>query len=221
MLPYLSVLRLVFFSVIFIFFLALLLSILSNSLPKLLARVIPLSFEHLPLLPLPLYSRIICPFCHCSGMSLLSAIVCSAFLYPLIVWGSALVNISFGISSGPVAFPFFSLCIASVSSVVRIGSMSSFIPSDSVILFIVVSISLFHSAYWGLPSLAWYRFSKYCAMCSVASAGSSIGWLLSFSVMYELLLCLGVIFLFSFQKSCDFVPPSLLILLARSLMFSL
>ena len=80
------------FSVMFIFSLALLLSILSNSLPKLLARVIPLSFEHLPLLPLPLYSRIICPFCHCSGMSLLSAIVCSAFLYTSIVWGSALVK---------------------------------------------------------------------------------------------------------------------------------
>ena len=48
-----------------------------------------------------------------------------------------------------------------------------------------------------------------------------MGWPLSFSVIYELLLCLVVIFLFSFQKSCDFVPPSLLILLARSLMFSL
>ena len=57
------------FSVMFIFSLALLLSILSNSLLKLLARVMPLSFEHLPLLPLPLYSPIIYPilplFCLC------------------------------------------------------------------------------------------------------------------------------------------------------------
>ena len=129
-------------------------------------------------------------------MSLLSAIVCRDFLYTSMIWDSALVNISFGI-----------------------GSLSSFISSDSVFLFIVVFISLAQSAYWVLSSLAWYRFSKYCAMCSSASVGSSMGWPLSLNVMYELLLCLGVISLFSFTKSCDFVPPSLLILLAKSLIF--
>ena len=36
----------------------LLLIILSNIFPKLLAKVIPLSFEHFPFVPLPLYSRI-------------------------------------------------------------------------------------------------------------------------------------------------------------------
>ena len=56
------------------------------------------------------------------------------------------MNISFGISSGPVAFPFFSFCTASVISVVRIGSISSYISSDYVILLLVVFISLVHSA---------------------------------------------------------------------------
>ena len=82
-------------------------------------------------------------------------------------------------------------------------------------------ISFVHSSNCGLSSRAWYRFSKYWAMCSFASSGSSMGFPFSSSVMYESPLCLGVIFLFSFQKSCDFVPPSLVILLANVLMFCL
>ena len=46
----------------------LLLIILSNIFPKLLARVIPLSFEHFPFVHLPLYSRIIFPVCHWVGI---------------------------------------------------------------------------------------------------------------------------------------------------------
>ena len=76
-------------SVMLILFLALLFNILSNSFPKLLARVMPLSFEHMPLFPFPLYSLIIWPFCHCSGISLLLAMVCSISLYISTVWGSA------------------------------------------------------------------------------------------------------------------------------------
>ena len=51
-------------SVILMVFDILLLIILSNIFPKLLAKVIPLSFEHFPFVPLPLYSRIISPVCH-------------------------------------------------------------------------------------------------------------------------------------------------------------
>ena len=54
--------------VILIFGVILLLIIRSNSFPKLLARVIPLSFEHLPLTPFPLYSLVISPICHWSGI---------------------------------------------------------------------------------------------------------------------------------------------------------
>ena len=55
-------------SVICSFVVALLFTIRSNSLPTLLASVIPLSFEHFPLVPLPLYSLVMFPFSHCSGM---------------------------------------------------------------------------------------------------------------------------------------------------------
>ena len=46
----------------------LLLIILSNIFSKLLAKVILLSFEHFPFVPLPLYSRIISPVCHWIGI---------------------------------------------------------------------------------------------------------------------------------------------------------
>ena len=45
-------------SVIFTIGLALLFTILSNSFPTLLASVIPLSLEHLPLVPFPLYNQV-------------------------------------------------------------------------------------------------------------------------------------------------------------------
>ena len=55
-------------SAILMVFDILLLIILSNIFPKLLAKVIPLSFEHFPFVPLPLYSRIISPVCHWVGI---------------------------------------------------------------------------------------------------------------------------------------------------------
>ena len=47
---------------------ALLFTILSNSFPTLLASVIPLSLEHLPLVPFPLYKLVMFPLSHWSGM---------------------------------------------------------------------------------------------------------------------------------------------------------
>ena len=55
-------------AVILMVFDILLLIILSNILPKLLAGVIPLSFEHFPFVPLPLYSLITSPVCHWVGI---------------------------------------------------------------------------------------------------------------------------------------------------------
>ena len=48
--------------VIFTAFFTLSFMILSYTLPTLLARVIPRSFQHLPLVPLPLYRRIMFPW---------------------------------------------------------------------------------------------------------------------------------------------------------------
>ena len=55
-------------SVIFIIRVALSLIILSNTLHTLLASVMPLSLEHLPLVPFPLYSPFMFPLSHWSGM---------------------------------------------------------------------------------------------------------------------------------------------------------
>ena len=143
------------FSVMFILFLALLFNILSNSFPKLLAMVMPLSFEHIPLFPFPLYSLIIWSFWHCSGISLLLAMVCSISLYISTVWDSAFVNVSFGISSGPVALPFFRVFMDFSIAFSSIRSISSFISSDSDSVLIVFFISFVHSSNCGLPSRAW------------------------------------------------------------------
>ena len=86
--------------------------ILSYTLPTLLVSVIPLSLEHFPFCPLPLYILIISPSAHSSGMfSLLCAfsiIVFSAFL----VSSSASINIWLGSLSGPRLFFLFSFFIS-------------------------------------------------------------------------------------------------------------
>ena len=94
----------------------LLLIILSNIFPKLLAKVIPLSFEHFPFVPLPLYSRIISPVCHWVGILCVCIILFIVCRYMCFTFGSAFVNISFGILSGPVALLFFICFIVFVSS---------------------------------------------------------------------------------------------------------
>ena len=95
-------------SVICTTFFTLSLMILSYTLPMLLARVISLSFEHLPLVPLPLYSLIMWPWSQlagiCSSWCILFIVVRRAFF----VFSSASMKISFGMPSGPRLFFRFS-----------------------------------------------------------------------------------------------------------------
>ena len=77
------------------------LMILSNSFPGLLASVIPLSFEHFPLVPFPLYSLKIWPICQLSGISSLTWIMLNASLKISLVFLFASMNVSLGMSSGP------------------------------------------------------------------------------------------------------------------------
>ena len=81
----------------------LLLRSLSNVLPMLLERVIPLSLQHLPLVPLPLYSLMTSPLSHCLGISLVFAMLLNTFRYSSFVWALASVRAVFGILSGPGA----------------------------------------------------------------------------------------------------------------------
>ena len=59
----------------------LLLIILSNTFPKLLAGVIPRSLEHCPFVPFPLYSLVISPSSHYSGMFDVCIILFMGFRY--------------------------------------------------------------------------------------------------------------------------------------------
>ena len=55
----------------------------SYTFPMLLDTVIPLSFAHLPFFPFPLYSRVIIPLCHSSGIFVLMcrALMCLVGLF--------------------------------------------------------------------------------------------------------------------------------------------
>ena len=94
----------------------LLLRSLSNVLPMLLERVIPLSLQHLPLVPLPLYSLMTSPLSHCLGISLVFAMLLNTFRYSSLVWALASVRAVFGILSGPGALclcRFFMILLSS------------------------------------------------------------------------------------------------------------
>ena len=82
------------------------LTILSYTLPALLARVIPLSLEHFPFFPLPLYSLRISPSRQLGGIfSALWILLKILHIMFLVSW-SASMNTSFGILSGPRLFSF-------------------------------------------------------------------------------------------------------------------
>ena len=94
-------------SVVFISFFTRLFTILSNTLPMLLASVIPLSLLHLPFSPFPLYILIISPSCHSLGIVSSWYNWFITFRYISLVSRSASIIASFGILSGPVLFfPF-------------------------------------------------------------------------------------------------------------------
>ena len=86
---------------------------------------------------------------------------------------SASMKISFGNWSGPKLFFRFSFFIAASISLFVIGSFSG--PGslhffwNSFIIFVIISVDAWHSVVQGL---AWYRSSKYLAMCSFVSSCS-------------------------------------------------
>ena len=125
----------------------------------LLPSVIPLSFEHFPFIPFPLYSLFMCPFCHCSGGFRFCRMVFMTSRYISLVVSDASIMASLGIPSGPVAlFRFSDLMALFSSSWVIFGGGGSWL-SCSFISLTLVSILLVHSSYSGFPGLAWYRFS--------------------------------------------------------------
>ena len=142
-------------------FFTLSLMIRSYNFPGLLARVIPLSFEHFPLIPFPLYGRRMCPSCQLSGISSSSCILLSAVLNISLVSLFASMNVSLGISSGPRLFFLLSFFIALLSSLYVIFSV--FFSRWSVAsraFSTVFSMWFVLVSYSGVPGHAWYRFSK-------------------------------------------------------------
>ena len=88
-------------------FLTLSLMILSNTFPGLLANVIPLSFEHFPLVPFALYSLRIWSICQLFGISSFTWILMTASLKISLVFLFASMNVSLGMSSGSRLFFLF------------------------------------------------------------------------------------------------------------------
>ena len=84
----------------------------SYTFPTLLARVIPLSLEHFPFWPLPLYSLMILPSSHDLGMLSSSWTLFIILVRVLVVSRFASRNISLGMSSGPWLFFLLSFLIA-------------------------------------------------------------------------------------------------------------
>ena len=94
-------------SVILMLFFALSLMILSYNFPKLLDSVNPLSLEHLPFIPFPLYIVMISPSCHsCGIVSVFVSLLMVAWYMVLVSW-SASMKASFGMLSGLCLFSFW------------------------------------------------------------------------------------------------------------------
>ena len=134
---------------------ALLFTILSNNFPMLLANVMPLSFEHFPLVPLPLYSRVMFPFSHWGGISLFLSILLNMFRYIYLVALEDFVKIPFGILSGPGHFLVLRDLMVISSSFIENGVSSSAFSRYASRLLTVLSICLVHLSYSGFPSRAW------------------------------------------------------------------
>ena len=94
---------------------------LSNNIPALLAKVMPLSLLHFPFVPFPLYSLLISLCCHCCGICSSLYIVFGISRHIHLVCSSASMNASFGIRSGPLLLFLFSFFIQVFSSSLLIG----------------------------------------------------------------------------------------------------
>ena len=114
----------------------------------LLNTVIPLSLEHLPFFHFPLYSRVIIPLRHSSGMFFLMCTVFSMSVSSCIVQLFASMNSSFGTSSGPNAFLRFSCFVACFTSIV-IGFLGPVCWCFNS--FVFVCILLVHSLFFLSP----------------------------------------------------------------------
>ena len=96
------------------------------------------------------------------------------------------MNASFGMLSGPRLFFLFSFFIAFFTSLsVMIWPVSGCWFCSSRVSCTFVSIVRVHSSYPSVPGLAWYRFSKYWAMCSLFFSGSFISTPSSVIVSYS------------------------------------
>ena len=136
--------------------------ILSYKFPALLARVMLLSFEHLPLVPLPFYSLVMLP---CSQLLVMVLSLCSwliACLSISLVVGSASMNISLGISSGPMLFLRFNFLMVVLISFVVMSSSPCSLLFGVLLIFLLLSISFMVSvmccvqaSYSCVPGLAW------------------------------------------------------------------
>ena len=200
-------------SVICTSFFILSLRILSYTLPTLLASVIPRSLLHFPFIPFPLYSLLISPSSQLSGIF---SLLCISFIILqniFLVSGSASMKISLGILSGPRLFLLLSFLIAPFSSWITIGSCSvpGFVYCCWVFLMVAVII-LVDSSYSWVPGLAWYRFSKYVAMCSFVSSGFIISLPSSVMVLYS-----SSLFPLACLLACHMLLGSIFVLLISSL----
>ena len=127
----------------------------SYTFPALLDTVIPLSLEHFPFFPLPLYIFVILPFLQVSGICFFSRIMLKILLYISFVLWFASIKTSFGILSGPVL-------LFRLSFLMVLSSSSGWISSCFVMSLFLVFVSLFFSIMAfvlgissGVASLAW------------------------------------------------------------------
>ena len=85
----------------------------------------PLSLAHCPFVSLPLYILIMVPSFHSSGVSSFSYILLKILNIFFLIVLLASINASFGISSGPVAFPLSNAFMAVFSYFIVIVEFSS------------------------------------------------------------------------------------------------
>ena len=88
-------------------FVTLSLMILPNTFLRLLANVIPLPFEHFPLVPVPLYGLRIWPTCQLSGNSSFTCILLKASLKIYLIFLFASMNVSCHLVPDIFPFQFF------------------------------------------------------------------------------------------------------------------
>ena len=137
----------------------------SNTFPGLLVSVTPLSLEHFPQL---LFLCIILRYdvrVSCLGVYSFSWIMLEASVKISLIFLFASVNVSLGMSSGPMLFS----CSVFMSAPIYLedicfGSSGIFFLLFGV-FFLLLCRCILSSSHFHVPGLSWYRFSKYSSMC--------------------------------------------------------